>query len=170
MFDECLDRRISMKGLSQNGSLINGFVKLFSTFLEALKSFEGCERFIEKISKWDMVKLANSWTKVVEPMKMGFVVLTHGDPWVNNILLSSSDALFIDYQMSFWGSPSADLIYFFITSIADDVKTQKFDEFIEFYHKELVKALKKLEYYKDIPTLNELHEDVLEKGTFGEMF
>lgn len=75
----------------------------------------------------------------------------------------------IDYQGSFWASPSNDLLYFLISSVADDVKIEYFDEFVAFYHGELTKALKKLKYgEKNVPTLGELHIDMLEKGAFGK--
>jgi thiamine kinase-like enzyme len=157
-----------MKSLSQSGSLISGFVKLFSVFLDTVKTLKLSENIIEKISKWDMKELAKSWTKVVEPMSNGFVVLTHGDPWVNNILLSSNDVSFIDFQMSFWERPSADLIYFLVTSVADEVKAEYFDELIKIYHLELVDSLEKLRYFYSIPTLKQIHDDVLEKSSFGE--
>ena len=76
------------------------------------------------------------------------------------------DAILIDFQGSYWGSPSGDLIYFLITSIHDDFKVNHFDNLVEFYHGELVTSLKKLKYDKPIPTSSELHVDIQEMGYF----
>ncbi len=78
-----------------------------------------------------------------------------------------TDVLFIDYQLPFWGSPACDLFYLFISLIRDEDKLQNFDNLMEFYHRELVSSLKKLDYQNPIPTLAELHVDLLEKGSFG---
>lgn len=77
------------------------------------------------------------------------------------------DVSMIDYQGSFWGSPANDFLYFMISSVADDIKTECFDEFIEFYHSELISGLKKLKYDQHLPSLSELHIDLLDKSKFG---
>lgn len=59
--------------------------------------------------------------------------------------------------------------YFFVSSIADDIKVDSFDMLMEFYHSELEKALKLLNFSKPIPSLTELHIDLLEKGNFGTL-
>jgi hypothetical protein len=69
--------------------------------------------------------------------------------------------------MSYWGSPAGDLFYFLISSVRDDVKVKYFDEFIEFYHQELYDTLKKLNYEQQIPTLQDIHEELLDKKIFG---
>jgi thiamine kinase-like enzyme len=143
-----------------------------ATFVANVKSWPGHEKYSEVLDKWDYSKAVKSIIKIVEPMKNGFRVLNHGNVWVNNFLFKYnegklSDVLFIDYQLVFWGSPACDLWQFFISSIRDEDKLQNFDSLMEFYHRELVSGLEKLDYQKPIPTLAELHVDLLEKGSFG---
>jgi hypothetical protein len=57
---------------------------------------------------------------------------------------------------------------FITSSIADDVKTNIFDELLEIYQGELEKSLKSLRYDQHIPTLNEIQIDLLEKGGICE--
>jgi thiamine kinase-like enzyme len=129
-----------------------------------------------KIAQWDFMKLMMTFMASAESMQSGFKVLNHGDTWCNNMLFkndsdgSSIDMRFIDYQLSFWGSPVTDLGYFMISSVADDVKVEHFDNLLLHYHEELIKALKALNYEKKVPTLSELHVDMLEKGPTGEFF
>jgi aminoglycoside phosphotransferase (APT) family kinase protein len=107
-------------------------------------------------------------------MRCGFQVLNHGDIWLNNMMFKSDeegkplDVSMIDFQGPFWGSPVNDILYFLISSVADDIKIHHFDDFVEFYHDQLCLALKSLKYAQNIPSLSELHVDILEKGSFGK--
>jgi thiamine kinase-like enzyme len=150
------------------------FMKMYAGFTDAVKNYGGFESYAEKIEKWDKNKLMTQYMDVAEPMKCGFVVMNHGDPWLNNMMFKadadnkSIDCKLIDFQMPFWASPAADLLYFLVSSVENDIKVEHFDDFIEFYHTELSSGLKKLGYDQYIPTLAELHVDLLEKGFFGE--
>lgn len=129
--------------------------------------------YADKIEKWIPANLTAGYMVVAKPMKCGFQVLNHGDLIVNNFMIrydeeiNPIDVLLVDFQMNFWGSPSCDLFHFLLTSIRDDIKVEHFDDLVEFYHAELVNGLKKLKYKKHIPTLEELHADLLEKIKYG---
>lgn len=64
-----------MSGLSEDSPLMRGYVRIFKTFLSAIHNFENCERFAEKLSRWDVSKIAHSWSKAATPMKCGFAVV-----------------------------------------------------------------------------------------------
>jgi thiamine kinase-like enzyme len=145
------------------------FAKIFGLFIETIQKIEGLEEIGRKATQWDQGKLMVTWMSVVEPMRNGFRVLNHGDDWLNNIMLKSDengnwiDAKLIDFQMSFMGSPASDLWYFLVSSIADDVKVEHFDALLFFYHNELVDSLNQLKYDGTVPTIADLHIDMLEK-------
>ncbi|KAL5274235.1 hypothetical protein ACFFRR_000785 [Megaselia abdita] len=92
-----------------------------------------------------------------------FNVLNHGDCWSNNIMFKYNDknelteTIFVDFQLSKYGSPVADLYYFLLSSAAVDIKIKKFDYFIRYYHEHLVKNLNILGYPKQAPSLTDLH-------------
>lgn len=159
-----------MKSLSEDGGLVKEFEKFFYVFLETIRNLDGCSEFGDKIAKWDLSKIFRSWTLATNPMKNGFTLLNHGDLWVNNMLLSLSpdDVLFIDFQMCFYGSPASDLLYFLTTSVCDEIKVSRFDHLVQVYHSELCDALRRLGYKKHVPTLEEVHQDMLEKSSFGK--
>lgn len=146
------------------------FGRMFNLFNKAVQKC-GIPEIAEKIARWDFIKLMTSFMAVAEPMNCQFTILNHGDTWLNNMLFKSDenentiDMKFIDYQLCFWGSPSFDLSYFFLSSIKDDTKIEHFDDFIVHYHNELTAALKVLNYEKHGPTLSELHIDLIEKGS-----
>jgi hypothetical protein len=151
----------------------DSYMMMQNGFIDTLRSYGGCEVYAAKFEKWDKIKLLTQYVDVAEPMKCGFVIMNHGDLWLNNMMFKadadnkSIDCKLIDFQMPFWASPAADLQYFLISSVENDIKVEHFDDFIEFYHTELSSGLKKLGYDQYIPTLVELHVDLLEKRYFG---
>lgn len=169
-----LDRLSILKNDTLNSPEI--FQRNLTAFSNVLKIFNeaviktGHLDIAEKVAQWDMMKIMTVFMACAEPMKCGFKVLNHGDSWLNNILFKNdengktSEVKYVDFQLNFWGTPSNDLLYFISSSIRDDVKVKHFDDMIQFYHDELTKALKQLNYESHIPTLSELHIDLLEKA------
>ena len=159
----------------ENNPMLESMKLDFKCFVEAIKSYGDCDEYADKIAKWDIKKICSSFVDLGEPMKNGFQILNHGDMWVNNFMIKSDsegkpiDVKLIDYQMSYWASPAGDLIYFLIISVQDDIKVDQFDNLVEYYHTNLVESLTKLKYDKVIPTLEELHADISEKGHFGKL-
>lgn len=102
-----------------------------------------------------------------------FKCLNHGDAWVNNYMFKYDeygnpiDVLFLDFQVTFWNSPIVDLLYFFITSTNNELRANDFDKLIKFYHQNLSENLIRLGYTKTIPTLKQLHIDILQKGFYS---
>lgn len=148
------------------------FMRMSQGFATAIKNYGDCDVYADKIARWDKVKILTQYIEIGAPMKNGFQVLNHGDFWLNNIMFKTDSdnnptaVSLIDFQLSYWGSPAADLLMLMTTSVDDDVKIDQFDNLIEHYHKELESSLKKLKYEQHIPTLAELHDDLLEKGSF----
>lgn len=159
--------------MSEDSPMMQGFFRILNSFTETVKKYGDCDYYADKIARWDKSKLATQWFDVATPMSSGFIVMNHGDIWLNNMMYKFDadgnplDVSMIDFQVNFWASPANDIMYFLLSSVADDIKVDLFDELVEFYHKELVAGLKKLSYDQHIPTLAELHIDLLDKGSFG---
>lgn len=103
-----------------------------------------------------------------------FIVLCHGDVWTNNHMYKyhpdsddPEDALLIDFQNPYYSSPVMDLFYFLISSTTLELKTTQFDEMVQFYQAELSEALQKLNYPGKIPTLRDVHIELLKRAYFG---
>ncbi|KAH8414016.1 hypothetical protein KR222_001938 [Zaprionus bogoriensis] len=109
--------------------------------------------------------------RVYDPLEGQFNTLTHGDLWINNIMLrlpsdkNDLDLLLIDFQFSAWSSPAVDIHYFFNTSLQPEVRVKHQDALIQYYHSVLVETLQALNYGGYIPTLRQLWLQ-LEKGKF----
>ena len=147
---------------------------MFESFTYAVKHYGDCKVYADKIAKWDGSKLIKSWwIDVAVPMRCGFLTLNHGDFWLNNMMFTTDEnenpleLCLIDFQANYWGNPINDLIYFLISSVADDIMTVLFDDFVAFYHEKLAEALKKLKFDRHIPTLIEIQREILERASFG---
>lgn len=108
--------------------------------------------------------------RLVAPDPNSFNVLCHGDTWSNNLLYSydenrnPNEVIFIDFQLSFWGTQSFDVYYTFATSSQPQVKRNEFDNIIHIYHSELVSNLSKLKYTGKILSLDELFAELMKTG------
>lgn len=164
-----------MPPMPEDSPFTEGFFKMLQSFSDAVRSYGNCDVYADKVDQWNRKKFLTTFIDVAEPMRCGFQVLNHGDMWLNNMMFKFDkennpiEVSMIDFQLSFWGSPSADLLYFLISSVADDIKVEHFDDFVEFYHEQLTASLKKVKYDEHIPTLSEFHIDLLDKGAFGKI-
>lgn len=167
------DRKATMPVFPDDSPFVLGFKKMHDAFTYSIRNYGDCDAFAAKIAKWDFKKLSGVWVDAAEPMRCGFQVMNHGDIWSNNMMFKSDeennplDVKMIDFQVPFWASPAVDVLYFLVSSVADDIKVDHFDDFVEFYHDQLTSALKQLKFEEYIPTLSELHIDLLDKGAFG---
>lgn len=102
-----------------------------------------------------------------------FNTLIHGDIWRNNVMLRYNEAnqlenvALIDFQFCCWTSPAIDLQYFFNTSLEEDLRLHSQHELIQYYHKKLSTALKRLNYRQHVPTLHEFQIQFMEKSFYG---
>jgi hypothetical protein len=66
--------------------------------------------------------------------------------------------------MPFWGSPAYDLYYFMTYSCQEDVRVDKFYDLVQCYHEFLVESFELLRFRGRVPTLKQLHMDLLNRG------
>ncbi|XP_075145782.1 uncharacterized protein LOC142220489 [Haematobia irritans] len=103
-----------------------------------------------------------------------FFALNHGDFWCNNIMYQYDendghllDTYFVDFQMPRYGSVAQDLLYFILSSTQLDVKINRFDEMIQYYHQQLLEHLKILEYSKPLPCLRDIHKSLIKRSIWA---
>ncbi|XP_055856529.1 uncharacterized protein LOC129919610 [Episyrphus balteatus] len=160
-----------------NDQMIGMFVAMMKPTLEIfLKSLEINEidsKYIEKARAMIDVVM-DKFIELNKPNLKDFNVICHGDLWSNNIMFlhdevngKLKETRFVDFQLSRYASPVIDLYYFLLTSPKLEIKVANFDEFIQFYHENLIKNLKLLNYSKKLPTLKDLHLDLLKKNFWG---
>ncbi|XP_035775478.1 uncharacterized protein LOC118457762 [Anopheles albimanus] len=144
------------------------FQKLQSDFMYMIFSnwSDRGKYFAEIMKHWGM----DMFDVMVRRMRASahrFNVLNHGDAWCNNILFhydenkALDEIALIDFQLSFWCTPAVDLLYFMFTSVNGEERFPQMDTLLHCYHENLVRELTFLGYCGEIPTLSQLHSDVI---------
>lgn len=177
-------KRIENKGPYEykyaKGMFIESGRSLFNSMLEnslkhlikSAKKLQNNEEYLSQIEnlKGNIVDLFYEQCCVDE---QEFNVLNHGDCWSNNIMFKYTEdgqleeTYFVDLQITSYGSPSQDLLYFIISSAQLEIKISKFDYLIKFYHDNLIEHLKLLEYEKPLPKLKDLQMSLIRHSAWG---
>jgi len=76
----------------------------------------------------------------------------------------------LDFQLAYVGSPAVDLNYFLFGSFNENVRKVHYKYVIHTYHRVLQQTLEKLKYQGHIPTLKEIHIDLIKNSLIGELF
>lgn len=117
-----------------------------------------CQPIMERIKKNINGNSYFSPRPITEP----WTTVVHTDLWINNIMVTEGKnpkTMFLDLQVPGLGSPAADLVLFLLTSVKLDIISEKFDDFVLFYHEEFVKNLREL----NISTNNYSFEGFIEE-------
>uniref|UniRef100_A0A1A9WZ77 CHK domain-containing protein n=1 Tax=Glossina brevipalpis TaxID=37001 RepID=A0A1A9WZ77_9MUSC len=153
----------------------NSFFKLiqftFNALIELTKTIKGYEHITRKLEKYAI----NLRSRIIEcqmPQTDDYQVLNHGDMWVNNLMFNyneqgkPNDMIFVDYQMSIWGSPGIDLNYFFYTSLPLEMLKSKLKDLSLIYHQNLVATLNRFNY-NEIPTYEQIQNEIHKRAAYG---
>lgn len=150
-----------------------------------LVHYSNCVRVLGKVvenewgDEWSMIaeKLRALESKIIQRScdlyvrdESAFNVFCHNDLWIPNVLAkidehsSIVDILFVDFQLSYYGSPGIDLNFFFYGSLTQDTRDMFKNKLIKIYHQNLSESLVKFGYKQKIPTLHDLHVALLKSG------
>lgn len=140
-----------------------------ATLAKLCRGWPGYESFGERL---DVLKgsIMHKLQQIYQLKDTNLVnVLNHGDLHSKNMMFKiedgvTKDILLLDYQISCWGSPAIDIIYSLYNTCSIETRDNHRDELIKFYHDEFTAALNKFGYLKKIPTLIDLHVEVLKCG------
>lgn len=139
----------------------------------AVSRLPGYEKYASKMFKLQN-KLVELGRRAFDRRNDRLNVFVHGDLWITNVLFKYNanmhpvDATLIDFQFSFWGSPTIDLHYFFNTSLSDELVLDGQEELVQYYYEMLVEDLQGLGYKGKIPTLKEFWIEFMDTGIYGE--
>ncbi|XP_037817356.1 uncharacterized protein LOC119607487 [Lucilia sericata] len=163
----------------------------FNKYTDSYKSFfvnslMACAHYLQQLDDEDSRKYAEKMFKMkpyymdigkrcFEPNNGHINVLAHGDIWTNNMMFKYClktgkpiDVLLIDFQFSFWGSPTLDLHFFFNTSIKEPLRLHHQDELFHIYYQDFVDTLKKLNYITyPIPSLEQFRLQAEQKRFYA---
>lgn len=147
----------------------------FNLVIEEISEWENFEVYAEKLRHLhdDFMERGH---QIFDVNSNHFNTLVHGDLWNTNLMIKCDtisdnkpfdNIIFIDFQYSLWSSPTIDLHFFLNSSVCDDLRPQHFDEFVRFYHEQLVHLLEQLNFKKPIPTWTEFYAQYRERNFYG---
>ncbi|XP_049281143.1 uncharacterized protein LOC125762721 [Anopheles funestus] len=146
---------------SMTDACFDSFVRFVRDILQAPELVEPVVKFHQRID--DSLRAAYATTDACTN------VLIHGDFHFKNLLHLQSgneivETMFVDYQMCSWSSQVVDLFYLTYMIPEQSVKTTHRDAIIHRYYHKFSSVLRRLNYGGHIPSLTELHAEMLRKG------
>lgn len=144
----------------------------FSIFTEEIAKWKGFEKYAEKFKNL-IPNFLQRGTEIYNPEidNLSMKVLNHGDFHYNNMLVkfdseqsSVLDVMFIDFQLSFWGTPAVDLYYLLYLVCNKEARDNHRQEIICHYYKKLVETLDKFGHMGTVPTLLDINNELLKAG------
>ena len=176
---------------SEFSNLWLGHIATLAKLCGGWPGFESYTERLENMKGFILTKLKEIYQ--VKPTNL-FNVLNHGDMHSKNMMFKieegvTTDILLVfteivirfsllptnrqffqlDYQISFWGSPACDIIYSLYNTCSVETRDNHRDELIKFYHDELTATLNKFGYLKKMPTLLDLHVEIVKCGHLGKI-
>ncbi|KAL5283632.1 hypothetical protein ACFFRR_006099 [Megaselia abdita] len=158
----------NLKNIDKMSIFSNG-IQVFNEFLESQEDLVKFRPYFKKMEKTLLKKVIKTYSD------NGRVrVLNHGDFHCNNVMLKHfnndrtkpEDVMLIDFQFCVWGPVVIDLMYgihtFFKLDFRTDINNR--DKIIKFYFDHLVETLEKIEYRGEIPTLKDIHKDLVDQS------
>ncbi|EDW37455.1 GL26274 [Drosophila persimilis] len=173
IFEAYSDGMLSPNGLAKDdGMLMRFFADNGEELHTVVSSWPGYERIAEKIGKY-MKNQRSNLVRAQALQAKEIRVLNHGDLWVNNLLFKydnakrPQDLIFIDFQLSVWGSPGIDLNYFFYTSLSLEVLRHNRPMLLRTYHTRLSETLLNLDLGIPVPSYEQILEEVHRRECYG---
>ncbi|CAL7943958.1 unnamed protein product [Xylocopa violacea] len=102
-----------------------------------------------------------------------FLVLNHGDCWINNMLFKENekgqpvDLLMVDYQLTVFSSPAFDLLYFLYVCPECDIRYDNDDYFLKLYLDILKETMESIGCKRKPPTMEQLKAAMHKKRIFA---
>lgn len=144
--------------------------------IELITDWPNFKYYADKLRRFQSKMIENLCT-MYDAVPEQFNTLIHGDMWTNNIMLKYENAsheqamlgnvVLVDLQFCCWTSPAIDLQYFFNISLAEKLRLHHQDALIQHYHEALLTVLKRFDYQKHMPTLQEFQAQFLAKSVYG---
>ncbi|XP_050072527.1 uncharacterized protein LOC126560616 [Anopheles maculipalpis] len=159
----------------------------------ALAMFKkGLEKFLQVAKDWPELK-RTIWLKLdalqsdysrrvarsLSPPEPGeevaYRVLNHGDLWGNNMMFRYDDdddatvreVMFVDYQLSSYGSPGLDLVYSLYNCPQFEVRETRIKDLLEIYHRSLCEGLRTGGYQPPVPTFADVQKEYVRHEFIG---
>ncbi|XP_073828787.1 uncharacterized protein [Musca autumnalis] len=143
------------------------------TLADMVARWKGYEEISTKLHSY-CDNITENLVETGRPRLGEITVLNHGDLWVNNFMFKyktdnpkkPEDAVFVDFQNSFFGSPGCDINFFLNSSVQLHVLKNRREYLIETYYQTFHEALRNMNYER-IPTLQEIQDEITSRELYG---
>lgn len=165
--------------MSRASDVFHSFYYLqFDAMIETISTWPDFNQYTEKLRQLRET-LIEKGCQMFDLNLNHFNSLSHGDLWLNNIMIKTNDdnmeksespfenVMFIDFQDSCWTSSTLDVHYILNTSLCETLRPNSFHELVEYYREELSVTLKCLNYQKHIPNRAEYFEQFNGRQFYG---
>uniref|UniRef100_A0A182M3D1 CHK kinase-like domain-containing protein n=1 Tax=Anopheles culicifacies TaxID=139723 RepID=A0A182M3D1_9DIPT len=102
-----------------------------------------------------------------------YKALNHGDLWSNNMMFRYEnngtvvrEIMFVDYQISTYGSPGLDLVYTLYNCPHRDIRLDRREDLLKLYHQVLSDTLKR-NRYEPVPSFADVEEEFTRNEFYG---
>ncbi|XP_023036586.1 uncharacterized protein LOC6651722 [Drosophila willistoni] len=142
----------------------------FINMLDSIDSLKKYKKYFEKMQG----NLVQHWVNIIQEYRANFqsanyYVLCHGDFHRKNMMFKNNKAtgeieacMLIDFQLSYLGPMTNDIIYAIYMLFEAEHRKDKQDELIYFYFKVLEETLNKIEFQGKMPNLLEYRRQLFQ--------
>uniref|UniRef100_T1H3R7 CHK kinase-like domain-containing protein n=1 Tax=Megaselia scalaris TaxID=36166 RepID=T1H3R7_MEGSC len=148
----------------------------FPFFLDMLKTIPDLKEYVPIFERIAADKPVDKAYSMFDDCKANWMILTHGDFHLKNIMLSEKedgsvdDVLLIDFQACCWGPAITDITYMLYMMLDTKTRLERRDEVIYHYYKEFTETLRRINFTGEFPKLTDLYKDILSFKDYGERF
>ncbi|XP_011187626.2 uncharacterized protein LOC105215413 [Zeugodacus cucurbitae] len=143
--------------------------------IKIIETWPGYEHIIPKMLKNMREVFRSKFLPLFDRSQSKLNIVLHGDMWIANLLMKynsedgkAEDAVFLDYQNSWCGSPAFDIHNLFMTSVQLSVIVSSYDAIIADYYDAFRSTLLALQYPAErIPTLQLIVDELRRTDYFN---
>ncbi|KAM8720354.1 hypothetical protein ACLKA7_006405 [Drosophila subpalustris] len=156
-----------------NERFINFMTLQLNTLTNVVSKWPGYEQLTAKLIRHcDNIK--ENLVLTGRPIPGEITVLNHGDLWVNNFMYKYHDelptkpidAIFVDFQNSFFGSPGCDINFFLNSSVQLDVLIHRREFLIQTYYAALRDSLERM-HSEFVPSYEDIQHEIQSRELYG---
>lgn len=155
-------------------------------FLEQELLTSGLPNFIEMLDSVDSLRkykeyfvalkptLIQRWTNIIREYRESrkedsYYVLCHGDYHLKNMMFKGNDCLLVDFQLSYVGSMTNDIIYAIYMLFNPEDRRERYDELIYHYFETFKKTLTRIGFNGKLPNLIEFRKQLVDRKYHGRL-
>ncbi|KAH8397964.1 hypothetical protein KR222_007509, partial [Zaprionus bogoriensis] len=143
------------------------------TLAQLVAKWPGYEALARKL-RLHCDNLEENLVRTGRPQAGEITVLNHGDLWVNNFMYKYDeqqtskpiDAIFVDFQNSFFGSPGCDINFFLNSSVQLDVLRHRREFLVHTYYDALRESLERM-HAAHVPSLEDIQREIRARELYG---